>query len=134
MGGQMRMPRTEEFPIPARTQLKAGGNPHQADSNMQTQKNKVGFLERIAAVGLQKRANKEEAPSYNPAPHGDARHDSTNPAYHDLEKKQRPIHQPVMQNDLGNGGQRPIYKGEQAANNVRNTDQDLDIPAFLRRR
>jgi len=131
-----RMPRTEEFPIPARTQLKAGSDVTQNEYGLNAQKNKISFLERIAAVGLQKRTGaaevdlskkdeqlkKQEAIARN------------QPHMVNQDGVKIPVHAPVSQSDLRSPDLRRISNVNIQAQKSAVDEQDLEIPAFLRRR
>ena len=136
--GVNRMPRTEDFPIPARTQLKASVETNQNEHGLNAQKNKVSFLERIAAVGLQKRTGGSEA-DFNEK---EARlrsqeaqiRSQQDPHIVNQNHIKRPVHAPVSQSDLRNPDLRRVSHANIQAQKNAVEEQDLEIPAFLRRR
>jgi cell division protein FtsZ len=131
-----RMPRIEELPIPAQNQIRA----RQAESPAEpAPKQRVSLLQRLASVGLGRR-EEEETPAARPAPAAErvappmpkappmpplARAPESRPESVS-EYAKRPVAQrPAPQGLDQHGRQAPV-------NNSLDDDQ-LEIPAFLRR-
>ena len=131
-----RMPRIEELPIPAQNQIRA----RQAETPAeQAPKQRVSLLQRLASVGLGRR-DEEEAPAARPAPAAE-RVAPPMPKAPPMPPLQRaPESRPESVSDYAKRpvAQRPAPQGldqhgrPAPVNNSLDDDQ-LEIPAFLRR-
>jgi cell division protein FtsZ len=128
-----RMPRIDELPIPAQNEIRAkrGELPDE-----HPQKRRMTLLERLAAVGLGRRDGEEDVPMTprnppsiptaaaerlpgRPAPRPESRQESRQDPVSEYAK--RPVPQGLDQH----GRQAPVHN--------RGEEDQLDIPAFLRR-
>jgi cell division protein FtsZ len=133
-----RMPRIEELPVPAQNELRAmrgEGNPAEPP-----EKRRMGLLQRLASVGLGNGRREDEAPEaeqpahprMGPIPQPPARPMQPRPA---AARQAEPIRsaEPVSEY-----ARRPAHQGldplgrQAPVHNSQEEDQ-LDIPAFLRR-
>ena len=122
-----RMPRIDELPLPARAMMDKQGQPPENHP----EERRKSLMQRLASVGLGRRAEEQEAP---PAPR-------TARAMPQYEQPQRPTaRQPDgRQGDpVSEYARRPAPQGldphgRQAAVHNSPEDDQLDIPAFLRR-
>ena len=129
-----RMPRIDELPLPAQNQLRASRG--EAASPEHPEKRRLGLLQRLASVGLGRREGDEtETPATarpagppvqrvaeaRPAPRAPARGTESRLPEAVSEYAKRPAHQALDQH----GRQAPVH-------NLSDDDQ-LEIPAFLRR-
>jgi cell division protein FtsZ len=128
-----RMPRIDELPVPAQNQLRASRG--EAASPEHPEKRRLGLLQRLASVGLGRREGDEtETPATarpaappvqrvaetRPAARAPARGAESRPEAVS-EYAKRPAHQALDQH----GRQAPVHN--------LNDDDQLEIPAFLRR-
>jgi cell division protein FtsZ len=136
-----RMPRVEELPMPAQNQIRASRG--EAEAGPAAQENKrMTLLQRLATVGFGGRKDDapsaavpvESAPIPNPAPRpavaAEASARAPVPPVH-AEYVKRPAHQPQL-------GYRPVQgsldaQGRVASPSRTTEDDQLEIPAFLRR-
>ena len=132
-----RMPRIEELPIPAQNQIRA----RQAETPAeQAPKQRVSLLQRLASVGLGRR-EEEEAPAARPAPAPEQRVAPPMPKAPAMPPLQRaPESRPDSVSEYAKRpvAQRPAPQGldqhgRQAPVNNSLDDDQLEIPAFLRR-
>jgi cell division protein FtsZ len=124
-----RMPRVEELPVPAQNEIRASrGEPseHQA-----LDQKRMSLLQRLAQVGLGRREQKEETFE----PH------EIEPQHHREEREEpqyRPSPERRTQEQVSEYSRRPAGRpapGDSAArpNRARLEEDELEIPAFLRR-
>jgi cell division protein FtsZ len=133
-----RMPRIDELPVPAQNELRAMRG--EAASTDAPEKRRMGLLQRLASVGLGGRREEEEAmdaespqhPRMGPIPQPPARPMQPRPA------APRPPEQIRPSDPVSEYARRPAHQGldplgrQAPVNNSQDEDQ-LDIPAFLRR-
>ncbi len=119
---QPRMPRIEELPIPAQTQMAARAVPAPQPAAQSAEQKRVSLMQRLASVGF---GRKDEAPQpvqkTQPAPPA-----APTPAH--AEYMRRPAQPPVQraaQGQLDSLGRAPAPRVQE--------DDQLEIPAFLRR-
>jgi cell division protein FtsZ len=130
-----RMPRIEDLPIPAQNELRAQrGEPTGTEH---PEKRRMGLLQRLASVGLGRREDDEEKtempenalPSFPPVPRAADRTPPVMPTRPPIARPADPVNEYAK---------RPAHQGLDAhgrtapVNNSVEEDQ-LDIPAFLRR-
>lgn len=113
-----RMPRVEEFPLPAQHEIRAqtGQAP---EMGIEAHRKKSGFFQRLANVGLGSRHDDGDTAPVSPPPM--ARAEPKLPAM--------PAAKPIPAGEAGVRTQRIAGP----ANGQRNDDDNLEIPAFLRR-
>jgi cell division protein FtsZ len=128
-----RMPRFEDLPRPAQAELRAlRGEPPQAEH---PEKRKVGLLRRLAAVGLGRRDDEEEAQNVPDARRRPGPSVNRMPA---PASAPRPAMPPPRQEPVSEYAKRPAHQGldplgrQVPAHHSAEEDQ-LEIPAFLRR-
>ncbi len=133
-----RMPNIEEFPVPVQNEVKAARSGEAQPQGLQAQKRKVGFLERLAGVAKSRKddgsasaAQKLEPdfgePKTVPMPVRQA-----SPAPKGLR-----IERPMGDSNVSALAKRiesQARPAELEAANESQSDDDLEIPAFLRRR
>ncbi len=124
----MRMPRIDELPIPAQNEIRARRGEL---SKEHPEKRRMTLLQRLAAVGLGRREDEEEAPvaprtapSLPPA----AERPPGRPAAR-TESRQEPVSEYAKRP----APQGLDQHGRQATVHNRGEEDQLDIPAFLRR-
>jgi cell division protein FtsZ len=133
-----RMPRIDELPVPAQNELRAmrgEGAPGEAP-----EKRRMGLLQRLASVGLGGRREEEgeaigaepQHPRMGPIPQPPARPIQPRPA------APRPPEQIRPSEPVSEYARRPAHQsldplGRQAPVNNSHDEDQLDIPAFLRR-
>ncbi|GIK81492.1 MAG: cell division protein FtsZ [Pseudorhodoplanes sp.] len=121
-----RMPRIEDLPMPAQREIRAKRG--ELDDNHHPEKQRVGLLQRLAAVGLGRREEEpevESGPAIRPAP----------PALDRLPPRPvvRPAEKPVSDYAPRRAPQGLDQHGRQAPVQNSQEDDQLEIPAFLRR-
>jgi cell division protein FtsZ len=122
----MRMPRIDELPMPAQNELRArrGELPEE-----HPEKRRMSLLQRLAAVGLGRRDEEEEVPASPrsaPPPPPPA-------AAERLPARPAPRSEPVSEYAKRQAPQGLDQHGRQAPVHNRGEEDQLDIPAFLRR-
>jgi cell division protein FtsZ len=138
----MRMPRIDELPVPAQNELRArrGELPEE-----HPEKRRTSLLQRLAAVGLGRREQDDEealsmpsrpAPQMPPMPHSVPERLPGRPALRqesrqDLRQEPRP--EPVSEYAKRGAPHGLDQHGRQAPVHNRGEEDQLDIPAFLRR-
>jgi cell division protein FtsZ len=126
----MRMPRIDELPVPAQNEIRARRGELAADEH--PEKRRTSLLQRLAAVGLGRREQEEEAPA--PAPRAEA---AMPPLPERLTGRPTPRTdsrpEPVSEYAKRSAPQGLDQHGRQAPVHNRGDDDQLDIPAFLRR-
>jgi cell division protein FtsZ len=133
----MRMPRIDELPVPAQNELRArrGELPEE-----HPEKRRTSLLQRLAAVGLGRREQDDDEALSMPArpaplppmPHGPPERLSGRPAPRQ-ELRQEPRPEPVSEYAKRSAPHGLDHHGRQAPVHNRSEDDQLDIPAFLRR-
>jgi cell division protein FtsZ len=152
----MRMPRIDELPVPAQNELRARRGELQEEH---PEKRRTSLLQRLAAVGLGRREQDDEEalsmPSRavpqmppmppmppmphsvperlpgRPAPRQESRQESRHESRH--ESRQEPRPEPVSEYAKRGAPQGLDQHGRQAPVHNRSEEDQLDIPAFLRR-
>jgi cell division protein FtsZ len=122
----MRMPRIDELPVPAQNEIRArrGELPEE-----HPEKRRTSLLQRLAAVGLGRREPEEEEPLPSPrsAP------SMPPPAAERPPGRPAPRQEPVSEYAKRPAPQGLDQHGRQAPVHNRSEEDQLDIPAFLRR-
>jgi cell division protein FtsZ len=125
------MPRIDELPLPAQNELRAKrGEPTGTEH---PEKRRMGLLQRLASVGLGRREDVEEIEGNRPAARPAPRATTPMPA--------RPAPRPVetrAPDPISEYAKRPAHQGldslgRQAPVHNSVEEDQLDIPAFLRR-
>jgi cell division protein FtsZ len=126
-GNRPRMPRIDELPLPAQNEIRAKHGELREDH---PEKRRMGLLQRLAAVGLGRREEEEDmAPAREPQPLQNLdRPPMPRPA---PRPEQRP--EPVSEYGRRHAPQGLDPHGRQAPVHKAFEDDQLDIPAFLRR-
>jgi cell division protein FtsZ len=148
----MRMPRIDELPVPAQNELRARRGELQEEH---PEKRRTSLLQRLAAVGLGRREQDDEEalsmppravpqmppmPPMPPMPHSvperlpgrpAPRQESRQESRH--ESRQEPRPEPVSEYAKRGAPQGLDQHGRQAPVHNRSEEDQLDIPAFLRR-
>jgi cell division protein FtsZ len=130
----MRMPRIDELPVPAQNEIRArrGELPEE-----HPEKRRTSLLRRLAAVGLGRREPEEEEPMPAPSmPQPAAERLPGRPAPRQesrQESRQEPRPEPVSEYAKRAAPQGLDQHGRQAPVHNRSEEDQLDIPAFLRR-
>jgi cell division protein FtsZ len=125
----MRMPRIEELPVPAQNELRARRG-ELAEEH--PEKRRTSLLQRLAAVGLGRREHEDEETVAVP-PKAVAPLPPPSPAPERYSGRPAPRQEPVSEY-----AKRPVPQGldqhgRQASVHNRSEEDQLDIPAFLRR-
>jgi cell division protein FtsZ len=138
-----RMPRIDELPRPAQAELRA----KRGEEPEQPEKRKVGLLRRLAAVGLGRREEEEEPEKMpvNVRPVRPAPAPAARPADRPVDRAPMPP-RPTMPPPAAPRGPEPVSEyakrpthqgldplGRQAPVHNSGEEDQLDIPAFLRR-
>jgi cell division protein FtsZ len=123
-----RMPRIDELPLPAQNEMRASRGEVTPEH---PEKRRMGLLQRLASVGLGRREDEEEAevrarqpghPAQRPSEGRPAARPLARPAESPVsDYAKRPAHTPLDPH----GRQSPVHN--------LNDDDQLEIPAFLRR-
>jgi len=130
-----RMPRIDELPIPAQNEIRA----RRGDlAEEHPEKRRTSLLQRLAAVGLGRRehAEKEEplpAPRSAPMPMPAAERLPGRPTPRQTESRPEARQEPVSEYAKRPTPQGLDQHGRQAPVHKRSEEDQLDIPAFLRR-
>ncbi len=125
----MRMPRIDELPVPAQNEIRARRGELTAEH---PEKRRVSLLQRLAAVGLGRRDEEEETPATpRSAP-------SVPPAAAERLSGRPPSRPESRPDPVSEYAKRPAPQGldqhgRQAPVHNRADEDQLDIPAFLRR-
>jgi cell division protein FtsZ len=133
-----RMPRIDELPVPAQNELRAMRG--EAGAGEAPEKRRMGLLQRLASVGLGSGRREDEAseaeqpqhPRMGPIPQPPNRPMQPRPT------AQRPPEQVRPSEPVSEYARRPAHQGldplgRQAPVNNSHDEDQLDIPAFLRR-
>jgi cell division protein FtsZ len=139
----MRMPRIDELPVPAQKEIRARrGELHEEHP----EKRRTSLLQRLAAVGLGRRDEEEDVvptppkavapmPAMPPAPPMQQApiERPLRPATPRQEMRAEPRPEPVSEYAKRSAPQGLDHHGRQAPVHNRSEEDQLDIPAFLRR-
>ncbi len=123
-----RMPRIDELPIQAQNQIRQNGQQSEAEH---PEKRRMGLLQRLAAVGLGRREEDEEPEMRQmprPMPVAPERPRQQQPQPRPIESRE-----PVSEYARRAAPQGLDTHGRQAPVHNQAEDDQLDIPAFLRR-
>lgn len=127
----MRMPRIDELPVPAQNEIRARRG--ELPPEQHPEKRRMSLLQRLAAVGLGRHEEEEQAP---PVP---VRRPSGAPQLGAERLPGRPSprpdsrQEPVSEYAKRSSPQGLDQHGRQASVHNRAEEDQLDIPAFLRR-
>jgi len=130
-----RMPRIDELPVPAQNEIRARRGELARDNH--PEKRRLSLLERLAAVGLGRRETEEDTeaqPEARPSPRGvpgTAHAGGERPPGRPSRPDSRP--EPVSEYAKRPAPQGLDQHGRQAPMHNRTEEDQLDIPAFLRR-
>jgi cell division protein FtsZ len=125
----VRMPRMDEFPIPAQNEMRARRG--EAVSDEHPEKRRMSLLQRIASVGLGRRENEDVQPAQKPRETAGQPAAATLPARPTPRAESRP--EPVSEYARRPSPQGLDQHGRPAPVHNRSEEDQLDIPAFLRR-
>ena len=130
----LRMPRIDELPIPAQNEIRA----HRGEmaSEEHPQKQRLSLLQRLASVGLGRRDQEDEheQPAAPPPPMTRNLHGGPLPAAERLPGRPLPPRaEPVSDYAKRSAPQGLDHHGRSAPVHNHSEDDQLDIPAFLRR-
>ena len=126
----LRMPRIDELPVPAQNEIRARRGEIPAEQH--PEKRRLSLLQRLAAVGLGRQDEDDEAPvaprraPAPPLPPTDRLPGRPTP-------RPDPRQEPVSEYAKRPSPQSLDQHGRQTSVHNRNDDDQLDIPAFLRR-
>jgi cell division protein FtsZ len=128
-----RMPRIEDLPIPGQNEMRARRGELPQDDH--PEKRRMTLLQRLASVGFGRREQEEEEPMPNPRPIPRQAppaldRQPTRPAARPLDPRPEPVSEYARR--TGPQGLDQHGRASQAPNGPTDDDQ-LDIPAFLRR-
>jgi cell division protein FtsZ len=126
-----RMPRIDELPVPAQNEIRARRGELPQDDH--PEKRRVSLLQRLASVGLGRREPEEQeappAPRAAPVTAPSAERPSGRP----MPRPAEPRPEPVSEYAKRAAPQGLDQHGRQSAVHNSNEEDQLDIPAFLRR-
>ena len=125
-----RMPRVEDLPVPAQNQLRATRD---ADAASHPDQRRMSLLQRLATVGLGRKdqpagnaaPERPQVPTARPGAEG-AQRPSVSPVHSEYTKRAAPQGYRPAQGSLDPHGRAP-------AQHKSLDDEQLEIPAFLRR-
>jgi cell division protein FtsZ len=124
----VRMPRIDELPIPAQNEIKAQRGELSADH---PEKRRMSLMQRLASVGLGGR--KDEAPQPPQTAHHQPMPNPVQMAKRPVRPAQRPAEGPVSEYARRPAPQGLDLHGRPAPVQNASEDDQLEIPAFLRR-
>jgi cell division protein FtsZ len=128
----LRMPRIDELPMPAQNEIRAQRGEIAHDEH--PQKQRMSLLQRLASVGLGRREQDEhEAGAAPPPPMSRHMHGAPLPAAERLPGRPLPRTEPVSDYAKRSAPQGLDHHGRSAPVHNHSEDDQLDIPAFLRR-
>ena len=131
----LRMPRIDELPVPAQNEIRARRGEIAPEEH--PDRRRLSLLQRLAAVGLGRRDVEEEAPAAAVPPSPSARSMPGSPQSPGDRLPGRPAPRPESRPDpVSEYAKRPQgldQHGRQTSVHNRGEDDQLDIPAFLRR-
>jgi len=122
--GRVRMPRVDELPLPAQNEIRAQGR---EPAESEPEKRRMTLLQRLAAVGLGRRDSEE--PKAEPKQPARNISDWSAPRMPRSEPRAEPVSEYARRHDPH--GLDP--HGRQAPMPSQHDEDQLDIPAFLRR-
>jgi cell division protein FtsZ len=125
----MRMPRIDELPVPAQNEIRARRG--ELDEEHHPEKRRTSLLQRLAAVGLGRRDEAEEPPVTPRSPPSVPAAAERLPGRPASRPESRP--EPVSEYAKRPAPQGLDQHGRQAPVHNRADEDQLDIPAFLRR-
>jgi cell division protein FtsZ len=128
-----RMPRIDELPVPAQNELRASRG--EASAPEHAEKRRMGLLQRLASVGLGRREGEEEAqPSARQSGHPVKRPQEARPAPRPSARPPESRLPEPVSDYAKRGAHAPLDPhGRPAPVHNLNDDDQLEIPAFLRR-
>jgi cell division protein FtsZ len=140
----MRMPRIDELPVQAQREIRARRGEIQEEH---PEKRRTSLLQRLAAVGLGRRDEEDDhvpippkavapmpaMPPAPPIPQAPVERPMARPATPRQETRPDPRPEPVSEYAKRSAPQRLDHHGRQAPVHTRSEEDQLDIPAFLRR-
>jgi cell division protein FtsZ len=126
----LRMPRIDELPMPAQNEIRAQRGEIAHDEH--PQKQRLSLLQRLASVGLGRREQDEHEPAA-PPPMTRNMHGGPLPAAERLPGRPSPRTEPVSDYAKRSAPQGLDQHGRSAPLHNQSEDDQLDIPAFLRR-
>jgi cell division protein FtsZ len=140
----MRMPRIDELPVQAQREIRARRGEIQEEH---PEKRRTSLLQRLAAVGLGRRDEEDDhvpippkavapmpaMPPAPPIPQALVERPMARPATPRQETRPDPRPEPVSEYAKRSAPQRLDHHGRQAPVHTRSEEDQLDIPAFLRR-
>ncbi len=132
----MRMPRIDELPVPAQNEIRARRG--ELPEEHHPEKRRTSLLQRLAAVGLGRREPEEEEPVAAPRPAPSMPQPAAErlpgrPAPRQESRPESRSPEPVSEYARRPAPQGLDQHGRQTAVNNRSEEDQLDIPAFLRR-
>jgi cell division protein FtsZ len=127
----LRMPRIDELPMPAQNEIRAqrGEVAHEEHP----QKQRMSLLQRLASVGLGRRDQEEEHEPLAPPSKSRSMPGGPLPAAERLPGRPLPRTEPVSDYARRSAPQGLDQHGRSAPTHSHSEDDQLDIPAFLRR-
>jgi len=132
-----RMPNVEEFPMVAQKELKARSGEHQAQG-LEAHKRKVGFLERLAGVGRGLAGSDEGESGEKLEPDFGGEEPRAKAPESDAPRQERPqpkapvTPMPGREEQAARPQPRPAAEKQQSRES-NDSEDELEIPAFLRR-
>ena len=129
----MRMPRIDELPVPAQNEIRARRGELQPEQH-HPEKRRMSLLQRLAAVGLGRR-EQERRSELPPAPRSASCRPAASRAASRASAAPRSESRPEPVSEYAKRGapQGLDQHGRQAPVHNRSEEDQLDIPAFLRR-
>jgi len=126
----LRMPRIDELPMPAQNEIRAQRGELAPEEH--PQKQRMSLLQRLASVGLGRREQDDHEP-VEPPPMSRTMPGGPLPAAERLPGRPSPRTEPVSDYAKRSAPQGLDQHGRSAPTHGHNEDDQLDIPAFLRR-
>jgi cell division protein FtsZ len=124
-----RMPRVDELPIPAQNEIRASrGEPNEHQS---LERKRMSLLQRLAQVGLGRRDEKEESLEMNELVPGRQQEEREEAEYR--QAPERRVQEQVSEYSRRPAGRPAINDSAARSSRARIDDDELEIPAFLRR-
>jgi cell division protein FtsZ len=134
-----RMPNVEDFPVPVQNEIKARSG-ESAPLGLAAQKKKVGFLERLTGVARSRKDEDTPMPAKREPEFGQPRPVQATPKPLSVAPKGPKIERPhadvvvaAVPNRI-DSQPRVVAKEAREVANESSAEDDLEIPAFLRRR
>ena len=126
----LRMPRIDELPMPAQNEIRAQRGELEPEDH--PQKQRMSLLQRLASVGLGRREQEDHEP-VAPPPSSRGMPGAPLPAAERIPGRPLPRTEPVSDYAKRSAPQGLDQHGRSAPMHSYNEDDQLDIPAFLRR-